>query len=158
MKSVLALDLATKMGWAFGSLESPKPFSGVIVLPAVDRGAQMLTAWNEISRLIQFHQPDEVVVEAINQVQTLQSGAAVEVLVGLSVVTQMACAHAEVPFFRVASTTIRSKILGTSKFPKGKAKEAVAAHLAAVGITTADHNAADAVMAWLYWKWKTNAG
>lgn len=149
---VLALDLATRIGWAYGPDGAELPRCGVWQLPnaSLSEGGYFAAAENEFCDALTVHRPRLVVFEAPLFVGQHLSTQAMNLLVGLKAVIQCNAWRHDVECRPVASSTARANVLGTARFPKGEAKSHVIAWVESRGITVATHDAADAVVLWFH--------
>ncbi len=153
---LLALDLSSKTGWAFGHIEDDRPRSGVWVLPGPsDLGRTFAAFENQLLDAIDVHRPDVVVIEAAISGGGEDGGttqSVTEQQIGLLAMARATCYRHDVRLATKATSSMRKEIIGTGRFPKGQAKKMVMLWLRKSGFVFADHNAADAIVAWLWAK------
>jgi hypothetical protein len=149
---VLALDLASVIGFAYGLPTDERPLCGAWRLPnaSISEGGYFAAAENEFCDALTVHRPRLVVFEAPLFVGQHLSTQAMNLLVGLKAIIQCNAWRHDVECRPVASSTARAKVLGTARFPKGEAKAHVTAWVESRGITVATHDAADAVVLWFH--------
>lgn len=140
--SVLALDIATRTGWAFGA-PGRKPLYGVLVLPqpALDLGGHGAALLDGMADLFMVHQPARVVIERTLGAQQQTNAFTAECLIGLNMLAHTICFRWELPIEKIAATTVRAQVIGS-----GRAKKPdVMAWCHAQGFTPQDDNAGDAL-------------
>ncbi len=148
---ILALDLSSHVGWAWGITGDAAPVSGVWELPSVaDLGRRFAAFENELLDAFDRYQPAVVSMEAPLPASQQTHAYSAELQIGLAAITECSCYRWEKPLYRRAPGTVRAGVLGTARFPKGEAKKAVMAWCQARGWRFADHNAADALLVWAY--------
>lgn len=118
---ILALDLSLSTGWAYGCAEDASPVSGYWVLPPTARGlgACYVALENELEDAIHLHRPALVAVEA-PLVWKRQTSA--ELLLGLANIAEACCWRWDVECRKQSVESVRTAVIGTSRFPKGEAK------------------------------------
>lgn len=149
---VLALDLATTVGWCGGAF-GQRPRYGAVQLRgdrAVDRWAALrdwLDDYEAVAGRVGTLVLEAAIVGQSNALPTI------ELLFGLRATVLIWAYDGQMPPQAVqsyASSTVRSHMLGTSRFPKGEAKGNVLAWCHARGFDTASHDAADSILTWHY--------
>jgi hypothetical protein len=142
---VLALDLSTHAGWAYGLPGDPMPQSGVWELPifAINIGRCLAEYENALLKAFVDMQPSVVSMEAALPIQAQTHQLTAE--------QQMYLAGATQPPTRVRKVnTVRAAVLGNGKLTKAEAKPAVLAWCHSRGWYPVDHNAGDALVVWSY--------
>ena len=146
-RGVLALDLALRVGWAFGLDADAAPHCGVWVLPsAADLGRRYAALGNELADALALHQPRLVLMEA----PLVRQDNSARLLLGLAAHVESTCYRWGVECREAHSATVRKAVLGRGTFPKGTAKAAVLAFCTEQGWPVPDDNAADACLVWAY--------
>ncbi|EHM01209.1 hypothetical protein HMPREF9946_02213 [Acetobacteraceae bacterium AT-5844] len=142
-RSVLALDIASRTGWAWG-VPGGRLSHGIIDLPppGIDLGAHGAAFADGLADLLSVHQPARIVVEAPFYASA-GSPITIEALLGLNMMAHTIAWRWDVPIEKIASQTVRASLIG--KIAKGESKAAVMAWARAQGHTPNDHNAADAL-------------
>ena len=146
---ILALDLSSRTGWAYG-LPGAVPITGVWILPAyaIDPGRCLAALGNELADALWLHQPSAVWVEAPMPAAAQTHHSTAMQQFQLDGVVLETCYRWERPTPRRAHAgTVRKSVLGRGNHVS---KDDVEAWAAAQGIKTADHNAADAAMLWAH--------
>jgi hypothetical protein len=150
--SVLALDTATSLGWAFGA-PSRRAVHGVFKLPApgISIGAFGNAFSNALCGLLGTHSPERIVIEAPIAKHT-DNLLLMRCTIGLNFAAHTIAACWGVPIEEVSAQRVRSVVLGQARFSKeeGGPKVAVMAWATAHGYDPATHDAADA-LATLHW-------
>lgn len=163
---ILALDLATRTGWASGHVGS-KPDSGAFRLKRPQDEAYV--GWEELGKslrdLFVLRIPDLVIYERAMSVGAMQSQdedgkmqfrsnpATIEFLIGLVGALHGVTGPYEVTTARVASTSWRKHLLGTGRVEKGMAKSLTIRRVHQLGLMPLDckdDNRADAIGIWEY--------
>jgi hypothetical protein len=147
---ILALDLSTHVGWAYGSPgQNEPPIGGVIHLPPMrmdDLGRLFAALDNELEDAIALHQPALVVQEAA---LVIADGSA-RMLIGLSAHVESNCYRNSVRCKSVSVDHARSFVLGRARFPTGTTKTYVIQWARSQGYEPKDDNHADALLMWRY--------
>ena len=151
---ILSLDLASKTGWCYGSGIGTVPLFGVWQLPAPTiAGRQAVAFENELLDAIDGFQPKLVVYEASLPAGAQSHARTAELLIGLGVVTDMACYRHEIEVRKEYPQTVRAKVMGPGNgriTSKQKNDGLIVRWLQARGYQVEDHNAGDAILQWLY--------
>lgn len=155
---VLSLDLASKTGWCYGpigvQLIHRHPVWGVWQLPAPTiAGRQAVAYENELLDAIDQYQPKLVVYEASLPAGAQSHARTAELLIGLGVITDMACYRHEIEVRKEYPQTVRAKVMGPGNgriTSKQKNEGLIVRWLQARGYEVEDHNAADSLLQWLY--------
>lgn len=157
---VLALDLSSSVGWAYGSATDDAPLFGVWHLPKDGgEGGRYAAFENE---LISFHdlaEPAYCILEAPLSFQALLGVSTMKVMqqqYGLRAFAFAESWRRSVPCSEVSSDIVRDAVLGQSRFKKGKVKAEVMAYCRERGWQVPDDNAADACMVWTWYTDRTN--
>ena len=149
---VLALDLSSYVGWAYGLADSNAPAFGVIRLPHIGgEGAKYATFENELAAFISIHQPGSLVLEASLSLQALAGVSTIAVArqqLTLRGIAYSEAYRASIPISEVSSDIVRRDVLGTSRFAPKQVKYEVIRYCRAQGWSVPDHNAGDACCVW----------
>lgn len=149
LRTVLALDLARRTGWAVG-VPGQRPRCGVVELRGTTNGAVYASLVDWLEDAMRLHKPGEIVVEApLHHGQHAGQQAALLALGMLAHVELMAHDHAVRCFTEHVQTT-RKQVIGRGHFPKGTAKDAVKDWCIAQGFDAPDDNSRDALVLWLH--------
>lgn len=142
---VLALDLATRTGWAKGAADGGRPRSGVIRLPSTgdDVGA-FLAAWEPHCDAL-LKGVDLAVFEAPLLPRTT-SFKTVTKLHSLAGLTELQCRKAGVRVRSVQNNRVKKAWTGAGRAEKS----AMVARAKQLGFSPADDNEADAIAIWFY--------
>lgn len=153
---VLALDLSSRVGWAYGAIDTAVPAFGVWALPRIGgEGARFAAFENELAEAMEDLQPGRIVLEAPMSLRALCGVSTLHVVAQQLTLRGIAYAEAwraSVPISEISSDMVRFAMLGQSRFAKGTVKREVVAYCRARGWRVPDHNAADAC---LVWAWET---
>ena len=147
---VFALDLSSATGWAYGCPDDPAPLNGVWLLTEGYAGRLFASFENELEDAIVLHRPALILSEAPLPPTTTSTAVTWRQQLGLAALAETAAYRHDIDYREVASSTIRADVLGTARFPNGKAKSAVLAYCQAQGWRVPDDNAGDACLAWKY--------
>lgn len=154
---LLSLDLATRLGWAFGDAFEGEPVSGSFLLPSTgdDIGA-FLKAYHLwlIARVAEF-QPDIITMEAPLAATTKTTQTTLLKLWGLCSHTEFVAAFKGLPCRQIAAGEWKKGFVGRAGFGKPKTKAMLATYpvLQAChqrGWDVTDDNEADALGQWTY--------
>lgn len=154
---VLALDLSSRVGWAYGLPGEPAPLFGCWQLPYVGgEGARYAAFENELALAIERHAPARLILEAPLTFQALLGVSNAKVMQQQYTLRGFAYSEAwraAVPISEVDSYTVRSEVLGKGTFAKDTVKREVISYCRKRGWRVPDHNAGDAC---LVWQWLTD--
>lgn len=147
--SVLALDMASVTGWAWGAPRRA-PLHGVYNLPrpGISLGAHYAAFTDALSDLLTIHQPEMIVMEAA-MVAGSGSALTTETALGRVGIVYLLGYRYEIEVEKVASQTVRKAVLGHGRPDDPKA--AVMAWARSKGLRPSTDDAADA-LATLAWK------
>jgi hypothetical protein len=150
---VLALDLASRVGWAYGCPGDRQPLCGAWILPpsdAGDHGRKFAAMENELEDLLVIYRPVLILVEAPLPPTAVSNASTWAHQLGLSAIAASSAYRHDIRFRQQAASTIRLEILGTCRFPGGDPKDAIMDYCAGRGWTVPNHDAGDACITWLY--------
>jgi hypothetical protein len=147
---ILALDLSSSVGWAYGNPDDRVPLCGVWVLPTGDLGRLLASFENELEDAIIFHRPALIMCEAPLPPTHRSNASTWRHQLGLAALAESTAYRHDIRFREQACSTIRLSVLGTARFPNGDPKDAVLAYCRTMGWTVPDHNAGDACVVWQY--------
>jgi Holliday junction resolvasome RuvABC endonuclease subunit len=150
LHGTLTLDLGGRVGWAYGLLEHSAPEFGSWRLEGSE-GQRYASLENELMRFCCGYLPREIVLEAPMPVAAMNNDFAAGQQLGLRAIAFSEGYRQRIPVTEVDCLTVRSLVLGWSRYRRGEVKEVVFAYCRDCGWEVPDHNAADAVMIWL-WK------
>jgi hypothetical protein len=141
-KRVLALDLSTRAGWAFGCDFSP-PRHGVWALPQETGGIgkRMSAFAAALEDAIAVMAPDLIVAEAPLPPQAQTAMASARIQFGLAAVCEMIAHERTVPCEEASAWEVRRLVFGKARVPK----ETVIAWCRERGLSPVDDNDADAL-------------
>lgn len=163
---ILALDLATRVGWASG-IAGNKPDSGSFRLRRPDDEAKV--GWENLGKwldaLFKMRKPDLVIYERAmspgamqkvnpdGTIENLSKPATIEFLIGLVGSLHGVTGPHEIRTEAVVSASWRKHLLGTAKWPKGTVKAETIKRVHLLGLMpkeSRDDNRADALGVWEY--------
>jgi Holliday junction resolvasome RuvABC endonuclease subunit len=153
--AILALDLSSRTGWAFGRINarSPEGF-GTWMLPMIGgEGARYAAFENELAAMIQTRQPTHLVMEAPLSFAALLGVSNMKTMcqqLTLRGIGYSEAYRASISCREVSAEIVRDAILGKGRFPKGTVKSVVVAHCWKQGWRVPDDNAGDAVLTWAW--------
>ena len=155
-KRILALDLATKTGWACDGPEG-RPMSGVLRLPksggdAAD-GYEFGMAYCRLEQFLigrfRIDRPDIVAMEApIPGGHVKTTYVTMRLLYGLPAVTECVCTRWGIPIREIRVQAVKRHMTGNGRCDK----QAVIKMCRLFGWDPEDDNAADALAVWSYQK------
>lgn len=142
-RTLLTLDLATRVGWAVGCMGSDTVGFGAYQLPSADAGEfgrqfHAFDMW--LSDMITTHDPSHIVMEAVLADRAPGQNAA-RTLLGLGAITELVAYRREVDVMEVHVSTVRKHFCGSGHAKK----DDVGFQCRERGWMVADHNAADAL-------------
>lgn len=144
---ILALDIATRVGWAFASSPDPTPDTVLhgsqrIGTPGDSDAAVFGKFAGWLADMITVHQPRGLVFEAPIMRGNVQTLATASRLMGLAAVAQSVAYQREIPrILPMHVQTVRKEVCGSGHAKK----EDVEAAVRALGFRPIDDNAADAI-------------
>lgn len=151
---ILALDLSSHCGWAYGPELARDPLFGTWHLPYPGgEGARYAAFENELAAAIVRLQPGSVVLEASLSFQALLGVSTMAVMRQQLTLRGFAYSEAwraSIPISEVSADIVRLALLGQSRFAKGKVKGEVIRYCRAQGWKVPDDNAADACLTWAW--------
>lgn len=141
-RRVLALDLSTKVGFAFGCDFSP-PRHGVWILPHETGGIgkRMSSFAASLEDAIAVMAPDLIVVEAPLPPQAQTAMASARIQFGLAAVAEMIAFEKGVPIEEAAAWEVRRLVFGKARVDKS----VVIAWCREQGLSPVDDNDSDAL-------------
>lgn len=160
---ILALDVATQTGWAFGNIRTNRPSSGSVRFGGknAELGARLsdCRAWladfiavNPKTRLLVFEAP--VAQSFFGKHTSMQ---ATRLLIGLvSIVEEYATTHnrndptKSIDVREARVSDVRAHFLGSNRLKRDEAKRATQQKCRLLGWNPIDDNAADALALWSY--------
>jgi len=144
---LLALDLSTRVGWAYGA-DFSAPAHGIWELSGggTSLGARCSALAERLEDAIAVLQPGLVILEAPlpPKAQTAMNSARIQF--GLAAVAEMICEEQHVRVEEEKADTVRGFILGRARPQKPE----IVAWCKAQGWSPVDHNDGDALMLWRY--------
>lgn len=163
---VFTLDISpSACGWAYGVLSEKLPICGYWAMPELGGEQATYVAFaNELYDAIEANEPSRVVIENPlspwamfgsdgkgGKRQICQTDY-IRQIYGLRGIVYEACGRTSTGISGFSADKVRYELLGRNKWPGGTdaAKRAVLAHVRKLGLVTTSHDAADAVMIWLY--------
>lgn len=157
---VLALDLASTVGWAFGHPNDLDPLFGCWHLPRFGgEGGRYAAFENELAAFMAEHEPSYMVLEAAFSLQAFAASSTIAVArqqLSLRAIAYMEAYRASVPISEIDSDSVRFAILGRARFPKDTVKREVIAYCRRRTWKVPDHNAGDACLTWLWYVGQVN--
>ena len=153
---LLALDLASRTGWAFGPIERDQPFFGSQKFSSGRDGARGEVFANALRWMLQVCKesiPDAVVCEAPLH-HALRRGNSREgndeIAFGLAAVVEAAARVRGVRIMKPAPTIAVRRYFIDANLPREEAKRVTMRRCRTLGIDVSDDNQADAVALWFY--------
>lgn len=157
---VLALDLASTVGWAYGRTTSNAgPAFGAIGLPKTGgEGARYACFQNELIPMLERLEPKSMIVEkhlplpAMNNVQSARQQ------LGLLAIALSEAWRYRIAVNEIDAVSVRMEVLGYAYPRKGSdIKQSVVAYCRSRGWFVPDHNAADACLIWEWHRRRVHA-
>lgn len=151
---ILALDLATVIGWCKGHTQCAAPTWGTHILPSGGSDAAAAIALSKWLRPIFTHTPPDLVAKetapSIMAFKGKTNARTLERLRTLATKTEEICLEFGIHCVDVDATQWRKPLTGQARFPKHRRPYPAIAALEQIGFLVSDHNAADAFGVWLY--------
>lgn len=145
--TVLALDMARKLGWCAGT-PGARPHYGSVALGGQSRAQVYASLLDYLADAAALHRPDRIVAEAPLGHMAHRSEDVALLLYGFRAQLELFAYDCSIPVEFVPFHQPRSAVLGRSNFPKGTAKVAVMTWCEGHDFSPADDNAADALVLW----------
>lgn len=146
---VLALDLATRAGWACGR-QGERPAYGTILLAGQERPARYAALLDWLDDAATIHKPQRIVAEAPMVTGDFRGRDAALLALGFMAHLEMWAWDRSLPLELVAAGTARKAVLGRGTFARGTAKSVVLDWARREGFDPRDDNAADSLLLWSY--------
>lgn len=149
---VLALDLASVVGWAYGLLTQKQPIFGTWHLPHIGgEGGRFAAFENELEAALERWQPAHMVLEKSFSLQAFAQSSSYRIMA--QQISLRGFAYAEgwrtsTSISEIDAYTVRTEVLGQGRFAKDKVKREVVRWCMQHGMRVPDHNAGDAVLVW----------
>lgn len=146
---ILALDLSSIVGWAYGGVADNAPACGTWRLASGGLGPLVASFENALEDAIALHAPGLVFVEAPMSPTAISNAQTWRQQLGLAASAEASAWRHSVRYREQSATTVRSQILGTTRHPPGGTiKDVVMAWCRKQGWQPVDHNAGDACVLW----------
>jgi hypothetical protein len=152
---ILALDLATISGWAYGSIKAKVPDFGTMVLsPGASDNAVFAHALHAFDDLIGKAAPDFIILEAMLPPQAMKGATSRQVrdrLAGLHAIARAVAYRRKIYTIKTATVgDVREHFINDRMLRRGAAKREVIRACQLLGWMVADDNQADACALWSY--------
>jgi len=144
---VLALDLASRAGWAYGATSDRATGWGVWDLGSaakVGHGAAYAVLADWLGDAFRLHRPSLVVMEAPLPPGGQTHANTARLLLGYGAVVELLCYRWSIPLREQGAATVRKRVMGTARVEKPD----IVRWCQARGYEVTDHNAADAIALW----------
>jgi hypothetical protein len=155
---VLALDLSSVVGWAYGLMTSRMPNFGTWHLPKWGgEGGRYASFENELAAAMELYRPAHMILEATLPLHAMLNGKSNYVSVAqqfaLRGIALSEAYRASCPWSSIDAMTVRREVIGTSRFrntdgSKDDPKKHIVAACHKRGWKVPDHNAGDACLTW----------
>lgn len=153
----LALDMATKMGWAAGDLRGQPTFGSVNLGEAGPKhGARFLQALVEVQRLVNEHRPKLIMLEASIPAGPKGSEARSQLAMGYRAQVHLVGFKAGIKVDEARIGSIRKHFIGKGNLGGVVAKQKTIEQCIDYGWHVEDDNQADALAVWAYTGAKLN--
>lgn len=147
--AVLALDMATRLGWACGAPRA-RPAYGSVLLSGRERPARYAAFLDWLAAAARIHRPARIVAEAPLASGDFAGRDAALLALGFMAHLETWAWDRSLPLELVAAGTARKAVLGRGSFARGTAKVVVTDWARREGFDPKDDNAADALVLWHY--------
>ena len=145
---ILALDLSSVTGWAYGPLDWAAPEAGIWLLPKQGgEGARYAALENELIDVVDAWAPARIVCESPIPLPAMNNVTAAYQQLGLRAIVKALAWRESIPMSEVSADIVRLEILGIAR---GQAIKTHVLHWCrrVKRWDIDDHNAADAAMLW----------
>lgn len=150
---ILALDLSSHTGWAYGHTADKEPLWGQIDLPTVGGQGMMFAGLQRtLADLITVLEPKHMVTEAPLSLQAMNNRQSAFQQIGLRSIATMEAYYGSLAYHERDVYSVRLRVLGTGRFPEGKVKQTIIAWCQRRGWMVATDNQADACVLWEYYR------
>ncbi|HEY2757507.1 MAG TPA: hypothetical protein VGJ01_17395 [Pseudolabrys sp.] len=151
---VLALDLATKTGWAYGSPGAvPKSGSLRFAREGATMAAHLVGCRKWLVDFIAVNETRLVVFEAPLTPDLMRGRtniSTIRLLIGLAAIVEECLYGRGIDVREARVSDVRAHFLGSNRFKRDEAKRATKELCARIGWPAVDDNAADALALWSY--------
>ncbi len=154
---ILALDLATRSGWALGYPRDPVPYSGSCRFVASEGralGATFSACRNWLRDMLDVETDIGLIVFEAPMVPQHMDGKTsahvIRILIGLCAVAEEIAYARKLDVREATVSDVRRHFIGTARIKRPEAKSATIAACHRLGWKPADDNAADALALWHY--------
>lgn len=149
---VLALDLSSTVGVAYGLLEwdTPQTWSWQLRAPLELEPARLARFNNSLSKAMDALRPSKLVLEKHLPATAISNDATINQQRGLRGIAVMNCHYTPCPYVECDVHTIRREVMGIRRLSKDKVKEEVVRWCKRHGIQVGTHHAADAALVWVW--------
>lgn len=147
----LALDMATRFGWAAGDLRGQPTFGSVNLGEAGSKhGARFFQALIEVQRLVNEHRPKLIMIEAAIPAGPKGSAARAQLAMGYRAQVHLVAFRAGIRIDEAHIATVRSHFVGKLSKGRKNAKAKTIEQCIDLGWNVDDDNQADALALWAY--------
>jgi Holliday junction resolvasome RuvABC endonuclease subunit len=146
---ILALDLASTVGWAHGGLADAAPKFGIWMLPqGQGEGARYAAFENALAAAMDRIQPERLILEAPLPLMAQTQARTAQQQYTLRGIAFAEAWRASVPIMEIDALTVRREVMGQGRFSKDTVKREVVRYCRVRGWRVPDHNAGDACLTW----------
>lgn len=150
---VLALDLSSVTGVAYGPMDAKNPTFGTWHLPHIGgEGARYAAFENVLADAMDYLQPRKLVLEAPLPLPAMNNRRSAFQQITLRGISYSEAWRASCAVFEIDAMSVRLGMLGQSRFAKDTVKREVVRFCLRRGLKVPDHNAADSVLLWLWYQ------
>jgi len=153
---ILALDLSSRTGWAWGPTVDAKPSFGAWQMPI--RGglaARFYGLQNAMQEFCEEHLVTKVVIEAPIPLPAMNNTTAAYQQLGMRAIVMAEAQHISAAICEIDCWTVRSEVAGMRRCTSDQAKKQAVLFCLKRGLKVPNHDAADAVLLWLWHRQRT---
>lgn len=148
---VLALDLSSTTGWAYGQIGDRDPAFGVWHLPhSGGEGRRYASFENELAAAMDRWAPANLILEAPLPLMAQTHARTAQQQYTLRGIAYAEGYRASASVSEIDALTARAEVLGRGRFSKDTVKREVVRYCRGRGLKVPDHNAGDAVVIWTW--------
>jgi Holliday junction resolvasome RuvABC endonuclease subunit len=148
---VLCFDLASHVGWAYGHLANKLPEAGVWHLPKIGGEGARYAAFNDLLyATLKLLAPSEIVIESALPPLAQTRTETAHQQYKLRGDVKEAGWRRSIAVSEISALTVRMEVMGKAHFPDKTVKTEVVRFCRDLGMDITSHDAADAVLIWLW--------
>lgn len=150
----LTLDLGSTTGWAYGDLGGVPEVGIWTLAPKGTERDRYVALANTLGDFCTEWEPSVIEIESPIKFSAMHGEADARSTYGLRAIALVACIDCGARTGEVSVDLVRGEVLGHSRFAKGTVKGIVLNYLRSAGFDVKHFDAADALLLWLWLRWR----